>query len=71
MNLLEPILADAFTKELCEQAQAAGATSFKVDELALWHADREASGHLQARRPLTIKVGPFTYWLHPEPQPCP
>jgi hypothetical protein len=72
MNLLQPVLADVFTRELRQQAQAAGATpSFKTDELALWQADQRASGCPETHPPRLFKIGPFTYWLQkPKPQPC-
>lgn len=71
MNLIYPILAEVFIAELRQQAQATGATSFKTDELALWHADQKASGCLETVPPRVLKIGPFTYWISkPKPQPC-
>jgi|UniRef100_A0A7C3HS30 hypothetical protein len=65
MNLLNPILAELFTAELRKQIQGAGATpSFKTDELALWHADRQASSSPQTRPPRVLKIGPFNRWFH-------
>jgi hypothetical protein len=65
MNLLEPILAELFTAELRKQIQAAGATpSFKTDELALWHADRQASSSPQTCPPRVLKISPFNRWFH-------
>ncbi|MDX2007274.1 MAG: hypothetical protein SFU83_18695 [Meiothermus sp.] len=71
MNQIHPILAEVFTSELRQQTQAAGATSFKTDELALWQADQKASGCPEAVRPHVLKIGHFTFWLSkPKPQPC-
>ncbi len=72
MNLLNPILADLFVAELRQQIQDSGPQPrFKVDELALWHADQKASSN-QTRSPRLLKIGPFTYgWPRPQPQSKP
>lgn len=73
MNLLNPILADLFVAELRQQIQDSGPQPrFKVDELALWHADQKASSN-PACPPRILKIGPFTYgWPRPQEQtkPC-
>lgn len=73
MNLLNPILADLFVAKLRQQAQNSGPQPhFKVDELALWHADQKASGHPTCP-PRVLRIGPLTYgWLRPQAQtkPC-
>ncbi len=61
MNLLNPILSDLFVAELRQQIQDSGPQPhFKVEELALWHADQKALSH-QTRSPRLLKIGPSIY----------
>ncbi|MCL6526160.1 MAG: hypothetical protein K6T57_04680 [Thermaceae bacterium] len=73
MNPLNPILADLFVAELRQQIQDSGLQPrFKVDELALWHAEQKASSR-QTRSPRLLKIGPFIYgWPRPQERtkPC-
>lgn len=62
MNLLNPILAEIFTRKLREQVQDSGPQlRLEVDELAIWQADQKATGSPQPCPPGVLKVGLFNY----------
>jgi hypothetical protein len=58
MNHLHPVLVERHLAIIREQNQASGASSFKTDELALWHANQQASSQAESIR-TKLEKAPF------------